>query len=75
MQGNQFLIEDHPTVSDFLLWNILDLHEHWQPNSLAKYPRIVQFYTDFRNLDPLQKFFDSELGTLPILRTGMSFPE
>lgn len=60
-----------PCTADFHVWEVLDQHEamasaHGACSPLADFKWLCAFYSHFRTIPRLQKYFDSENARLPI---------
>mmetsp|Transcript_22276 Transcript_22276/g.31481 ORF Transcript_22276/g.31481 Transcript_22276/m.31481 type:complete len:121 (+) Transcript_22276:32-394(+) len=72
-----FTAGDSPTVGDFHLWEIVDHNELLAKREgmsvLADYKALSSFYARFRALPELEKYFASDLYSLPINNTHAKF--
>lgn len=65
LNGTQFLVENHPTVADFVLWELVDVHLLAAPSILDDLPRLAEFHSALRAVPQLAKYFESEAATYP----------
>eukprot|EP00667_Euglena_gracilis_P013633 EG_transcript_14072 len=70
LTGTTFFSADKPLSADFHVWETLDQQEALARSAgaespIAAYPRLQNFYTSFRQLPQLEKYFASEAAHLP----------
>eukprot|EP01013_Petalomonas_cantuscygni_P014016 TRINITY_DN287_c1_g1_i11.p2 TRINITY_DN287_c1_g1~~TRINITY_DN287_c1_g1_i11.p2 ORF type:complete len:352 (-),score=67.02 TRINITY_DN287_c1_g1_i11:3937-4992(-) len=63
--GKSFFVEDHPTAPDFVIWELLDIHALAEPGCLDAYPTLQEYHARVRALPRLQRYFESELASMP----------
>eukprot|EP00668_Euglena_longa_P006107 GGOE01007233.1.p1 GENE.GGOE01007233.1~~GGOE01007233.1.p1 ORF type:complete len:324 (-),score=79.92 GGOE01007233.1:469-1317(-) len=73
-RNTAFFSADTPLSADFHVWEALDLHEALARSAgaespLAQYPRLQTFYSTFRELPRLEKYFASDAYRLPTNNT------
>eukprot|EP00668_Euglena_longa_P020247 GGOE01025180.1.p1 GENE.GGOE01025180.1~~GGOE01025180.1.p1 ORF type:complete len:329 (-),score=107.72 GGOE01025180.1:409-1344(-) len=76
-RNTAFFSADTPLSADFHVWEALDLHEALARSAgaespLAQYPKLQTFYTTFRELPQLEKYFASDAYQLPITIARMN---
>lgn len=70
MKEKKFLVAGTPVAADFHLFEMIDQHEMLAKDlsiasPLATFPKLSQYYKDFRVLPQLQSYFSGEYHKLP----------
>lgn len=60
LDGNRYVAGDKLTYVDFIVYDALDIQEHFEPNSLASYSNINPYLERIRGLPGVDKYMKSD---------------